>query len=114
MNGPRGGARRRLARQRYGIVAWAWPIVWLHSVEFPERRWLSTSIPPRGQGRGNSGHRVYQARVGYRFGFRRGFGQRVISLAGASLLWPALNIPSARAADGVVVACPELPEARAA
>ena len=53
--------------------------------------------------------------MGYRFGFRRGFGQRVISLAGASVLWLALNIPSARAADeGVVVACPELPEARTA
>jgi len=53
--------------------------------------------------------------VGYRFGFRRGFGQRVIPLGAAALLWPALNIPSARAADaGVTVACPELPEARAA
>lgn len=53
--------------------------------------------------------------MGYRFGFRRGFGQRVISLAGVCLLWPALNIPSARAADeGVTVACPDLPEARTA
>jgi len=53
--------------------------------------------------------------VGYRFRFRRGFGQRVTSLAGALLLWPALNIPSARAADeGVSVMCPELAEARTA
>jgi len=53
--------------------------------------------------------------VGYRFGFRRGFGQRVFSLALLSAVWPVLNIPSALAADGgVTVACPELPEARAA
>jgi hypothetical protein len=53
--------------------------------------------------------------VGYRFGFRRGFGQRVISLAEALLLCLALNIPSARAAgDATIVACPELPEARTA
>lgn len=53
--------------------------------------------------------------MGYRFGFRRGFGQRVVSLAVVPLLWPAFNIPSARAADGgVTVACPELPEARTA
>ncbi|MES1186018.1 MAG: hypothetical protein ABUL60_19545, partial [Myxococcales bacterium] len=66
-------------------------------------------------GRENSRHRLYPARVGYRFGFRRGSGQRVISLAGAAQLCLGLNIPSARAAsDGVVVTCPELPEARAA
>ena len=71
--------------------------------------------PPRGGGRENSRLRVYPARVGYRFGFRRGFGQRVISLAGASLLALVLNIPSARAAgDGAIVACPELPEERTA
>ena len=60
-------------------------------------------------------HRVYPPCVGYRFGFQRGFGRRVISLAGASLLRLALNIPSARAAgDEAIVTCPELPEARTA
>jgi hypothetical protein len=53
--------------------------------------------------------------VGYRFGFQRGFGRRVISLAGASLLRLALNIPSAQAAsDAAIVSCPDLPEARTA
>jgi hypothetical protein len=72
---------------------------------------------PRGEVAKTRGIGYIQLRVGYRFGFRRrrGFGQRVISLAWAPLLWLASNIPPARAAgDGAIVACPELPEERTA
>ncbi|MEO8902741.1 MAG: hypothetical protein ABI488_11985 [Polyangiaceae bacterium] len=50
-----------------------------------------------------------------RFAFQRGLGRRVIFLTGAASLGLVSNIPPARAAgEGVVVACPELPEARTA
>lgn len=76
---------------------------------------LSTSDPAARTGRENLRHRVYPPCVGYRFAFQRGFGRRVISLAGASLLRLVLNIPSAQAAsDAAIVSCPDLPEARTA
>jgi hypothetical protein len=56
--------------------------------------------------------------VGYRVGYQRGFGWRALSSALGVALPLALNIPPARAdvdaIDGVVVACPDLPEARTA
>jgi hypothetical protein len=49
------------------------------------------------------------------FAYQRGLGRRAIFLTGAALLGLVSNIPPARAAgEGVVVACPELPEARTA
>jgi hypothetical protein len=56
--------------------------------------------------------------VGYRVAHQRGFGWRALALAIGVPLPLALNIPPARAdadaTDGVVVACPDLPEARTA
>jgi hypothetical protein len=55
--------------------------------------------------------------VGYRVGYQRGFGWRALSWAIGVPLPLALNIPPARAddaVDGVVVVCPDLPEARTA
>jgi hypothetical protein len=56
--------------------------------------------------------------VGYRVGYQRGFGWRALSLSIGVPLPLALNIPPARAdagaIDGVVVVCPDLPEARTA
>lgn len=56
--------------------------------------------------------------MGYRVAYQRGIGWRALSLAIGIPLPLALNIPLARAdvsaTDGVVVACPELPEARTA
>jgi hypothetical protein len=53
--------------------------------------------------------------VSKRFAYQRGLGRRAIFLTGAALLGLVSNIPPARAAgEGVVVACPELPEARTA
>jgi hypothetical protein len=69
-------------------------------------------------GRENRTHRVYPQCVGYRVGYQRGFGWRALSLALGVVLPLALNIPPARAdadaIDGVVVVCPDLPEARTA
>jgi hypothetical protein len=70
-------------------------------------------------GRENRTHGVYpRSSVGYRVGHQRGFGWRAISWAPGTLLSLALNIPPARAAadgiDPVVVACPGLPQAKAA
>lgn len=60
-------------------------------------------------------HRVYRPCVRYRFAYQRGSGPRVILWAIGALLSLAWNIPAARAAgDGVVVDCPDLPEAPAA
>lgn len=56
--------------------------------------------------------------MGYRVGYQRGFGWRAISWALAAALPLASNIPLARAdaaaTDGVVVACPDLPQERTA
>jgi hypothetical protein len=69
-------------------------------------------------GRENRTHRVYPQCVGYRVAYQRGFGWWALSLAIGIPLPLALNIPSARAdadvIDGVVVVCPDLPEARTA
>jgi hypothetical protein len=70
-------------------------------------------------GRENRTHGVYpRSSVGYRVVQQRGFGWRAISWAFGTLLSAALNIPPARAAadatDPVVVACPDLPRAKAA
>jgi hypothetical protein len=70
-------------------------------------------------GRENRTHGVYpRSSVGYRVGQQRGFGWRAISWAFGTLLSAALNIPPARAVadatDPVVVACPDLPQAKAA